>query len=366
MLIFNYNSLRRRQAAITYTWNLKRMTMKTPLPILLISWLSLAAAQAANTDPVGVMAATLAPSPNGVERVFTPVSFPLSRPAVFTGTVTMVSGSTVQLGGAALGDLLSVPHLLHVKSATTAKATGRSFLITVATATSVAVDTPGLTLSSLLATGDNVSISPAHTLGSVFGADDASVKLKKGETAMGADVVYFWSNQGWSAYYYYPDYGWILDTDPDNNLQTNAVLFPDEGVLVGRISQNVLPADYLVTLGAVPANTQTVTVVAPGLTLLSNPLPTACTIAQFGFIGSPGWTTGETAMSADNVYLWENNGWKTYYYYPDYGWIRDDDPDNNLQDDHPIPSGSAFLIRRRGAMTPANSYIQTTLNYSLN
>jgi len=348
--------------------------MKLRLPRFLVPAVLLLAATVAGsaqttvtTDPVGFVQATLVPSSDGTVRKFTAISFPLHQTPIFVGLVASVSGSTVNLTGSSLGDVTSAPYLLHVKSAVNSLATGRSFLITLSSSTSVTVNPQGVPLSAILSGSDQVGIYQANTLGSVFGAIDSDVQLKGGSTVGNSDVVYMWNGNGWGAYFYIPTYGWVLNGDGSFAISNNTPIYPDEGVLVGRISTATLPSTYAMIQGTVPTNTQNVFASGGGsLTFVSNPLPTPVTFAQFGFTSAPSWLPGNTAGNADNVYLWQNNGWLTYFYISGYGWVLNGDGSFAVQDNTAIPAGAAFLVRRRTTISASNSIIPVPLTYSLN
>lgn len=326
-----------------------------------------ALAETSATVPMGYMKTALAPSPDGTTRAFTAVCFPLDGTPVYAGSVASIQGSTVDLNNATLGDVTTAAHLLHVRSATNGGATGRSFLITAKVdGDSVTVDATGLTLSSLLAANDQVSIFPAKTLGSVFGGDDASVKLQKAESAYDSDVIYLFEQGAWKMYFFYTGYGWIRDDDPLAEIRNDTIIYPDEGAFVARISTGALPDDYAMQTGYVPSNARKGTFSSPGFSFLANQLPTAITLAESGLAESPSWQTAESAYDADVVYLFEQGAWKMYFLYTGYGWVRDDDPNYDIQDDHEIPAGAPFFIQKRGAVTPLNAYVNTALNYSLN
>jgi uncharacterized protein (TIGR02597 family) len=320
-----------------------------------------------STTPVGYVQPTFSPSTNGSTRNYSAVSFPLHGAAVFVGTVASVSGNSVVLNSANLGDITTSPYLLQIASAANSAGTGRSFLITASTTNSVTVSSTAFQVSTILAANDQVMIYPANTLASLLGSTDSTVKLQGGQSAGGSDNIYLFSNNTWQTYYYFTSYGWVLDSDPNYNIANNTVIKPDTAILVGRISTGALPASYGAVQGTVPSNTQVLSQNGGGqLTFVSNPLPTPVTFAQFGFSNAPSWQTGESAGGADNVYLFVNNTWQTYYYFTSYGWVLDSDPNYTIQDNTPIPVGAACLVLRRATLSGTGATVTTPLNYSLN
>jgi hypothetical protein len=254
--------------------------------------------------------------------------------------------------------------MVHVESSANTIATGQSFLITAAGTNYVTVSSPTFSVASILAGSDQVAIRGAETLGSVFGSTNSTVHLQGGASPGGADVVYVWNGTGYDLYYYFTSYGWVLDGDATFAIQNNQVLYPDQGVLVGRLSTNTLPVGYAASIGTVATNAQTALVNEPGYTLISNPLPVPVSLTQFGFANNPSWLEGQSAGGSDVVYMWTGTGWQAYYYYISYGWVEDGDVMFTLQNNTQIPAGAAVLICRRNTVTPVNAYISTALNYT--
>jgi hypothetical protein len=255
--------------------------------------------------------------------------------------------------------------MIHLTAAANAVGTGQSFLIAASTSNSVTVYDNGTQLQSLAATGDSVVIRPAETIASIFGAmvsGSSTVQLKSSTTALTADLVYIWNGASFKAYFFYTNNYWVdagsfADSD-------NVPIYPDEAILVGRISTNTLPSTYAMTIGTVPTNTQTAIVNAPGFSYVSNPLPTAVTLSQFGFTSNPTWQTGTTANGADLVYIFQNNSWNAYFYYTNNYWVNAGTFANS--NSVSIPAGSGVLVLRRATVSSPNNYIATPLTYSLN
>ena len=316
------------------------------------------------TAPVGYFEETLAPSASGTARAFSTVSFPLHQTPVFVGLVASVSGNTITLNGSSPSGLTASPYMAHVESSSNSIATGQTFLVTAAGTNSVTVSSPAFPVQSILTTNDQVAIRGAETLGSLFGSTNSTVLLQGGLSAGSSDIVYVWNGAGYNSYYYYTSYGWVQDGDATYAIQNNLVIYPDEGVIVARLSTDNLPAAYALSMGTVPSNAQAALVNAPGFTLVSNPLPVSLSLSQYGFTNSPSWLEGESAGSSDLVYLWTGTGWQDYYYYSGYGWVQDGDATYTLQTNTPIPAGSAVMVERRDAVSAVNSYIPIALTYT--
>ena len=340
------------------------------LPLLIPAIASLMSLQQARavtsvaTNPVGYLQETLTPSTTGTTRAFSTVSFPLHQTPVFVGLVASVSGNSITLSGSIPSGLTASPYMVHVESSSNSIATGQTFLITAAGTNSVTVSSPTVPVQSILTTNDQVAIRGAETLGSVLGSTNSTVLLQGGASAGSSDIVYVWNGTGYNSYYYYTSYGWVQDGDATYAIQNNLVIYPDEGVIVARLSTNSLPATYAMSMGTVPSNAQTALINAPGYTFVSNPLPVSVSLSQYGFTNSPSWLEGASAGSSDLVYLWTGTGWQDYYYYSGYGWVQDGDATYTLQTNTPIPAGSAAMVFRRDTVSAANAYIPIALTYT--
>ncbi len=351
-----------------YQW---RMNVSVrSLQIIIVCILSLICARKSGgqtsvaTNPVGYVQETLTPSASGSTRAFSTLSFPLHQAPVYVGLVGSVSGNTIILSGSIPSGLTASPYVVHVESSTNAIATGQTFLITAAGTNYVTVSSSTFSVQSILTTNDQVAIRGAETLGSIFGTTNSTVLLQGGASAGSSDVVYVWNGTGYNSYYYYTLYGWVQDGDGTYTIQNNLVIYPDEGVILARLSTNTLPSSYAMSMGTVPSNAQTTLINAPGFTLVSNPLPVSVTLSQFGFTNSPSWLEGASAGSSDLVYLWNGSGWQDYYFYSGYGWVQDGDGTYTLQTNTSIPAGSAAMVFRRDTVSPVNAYIPVALTYT--
>ncbi len=325
---------------------------------------ALAQFQQTRTAPAGYLTTSLAPSPDGVARAYTPLSCPLHAAAIYSGAVSAVSGNTLTLSNASLPDLSTAPYLIHITSAANTAAVGMSFLVTASTGTTVTASPSGLPLASYLAANDQVLVYPANTLGSLFGATDSAVKLQGSSSAAGSDLVYLFDGTAWDGYFYKPGTGWLLSGDATQTVQNNAVLLPDRAMLVGRISTTALDATANLLSGNAPQNAQIVTLAAPGTTYAANPLPTPVTLAQLGLSGNGGWKDAATAGDADTAYLFAAANWQTFFHITGYGWVLDSDPNYATQDTTPVPALGAVLISRQSAS--AHPAIQVPLTYTVN
>ncbi len=316
------------------------------------------------STPFGFVQETLTPSADGTNRAFSVISFPMHQTPLYVGLVSTATNNTITFSGAIPSGLTASPYMVHVESSSNAVATGQTFFITASTSNGVTVASSAVPVQSLLTTNDRVAIRAAETLGSIFGSTNSTVLLQGGQTAAAADMVYVWNGDGYDSYYYIPSWGWVEDGDPNFTVQNNLAFYPDEGVMVGRISTNALPVSYATSVGTVATNAQKALVNAPGTTFISNPLPIPVTLSQFGFTNSPSWMEGRSSGGSDLVYLYQGADWQAYYYLSGYGWVEDGDPTFTLQTNTLIPAASAMLVLRHETVSASNAYIPIPLEYT--
>lgn len=193
----------------------------------------------------------------------------------------------------------------------------------------------------------SISIRLAQTVGGLFGVG-ANTQFTT------ADKVYLWDGSGWTTYRVNLAGNWtkigFFGT------VNNDVVFPDEGLFVQRNDA----ADIVFTFfGDVPGKAQVTTMPGPGLQFVSMRYPVATTIGQLGFETLPGWVKG---TSGDLVYLWDGNGWVTYYYTTANTW-RKVGGFGTFEND-PVAPDSAIFVSRVGTGTPAESANQHALPYT--
>jgi hypothetical protein len=99
--------------------------------------------------------------------------------------------------------------------------------------------------------------------------------------------------------------------------------------------------------------------ITQGLTIATNPYPVNMTLNSSGL-----WTnnvntgvSGGSATTADQVSVWNGNGYDTYYYQTSglggIGWRLNGQNSTPVGDTALLPSGAAILIQRKNA-TPFN------------
>ena len=318
---------------------------------------SLLAQTAATTTPLWVTDITIPGAPSAIVPSNRALSIPLLKPADYQGTVRSVDTSTsFSIAGATFGAgqfaTAAAPRLVRVKNSATAAHVGRFFLITGNTPTQVTVDLTGSGLaavSAAVSVGDSVEISPANTIGSIFGNPPP---FKAGLTADDGDNLLLWNGISWDSYYWTGTVGSPVNIWKrlGNLDKSNTVIFPDDGVFIVR--RGTTPITITLS-GSVPSSTEQSTIPAAGATFLANRFPTDTTLGALGLQALPGWLAGDTANSADTVLLWNNTSgaWDTYYWTgtagtPNNIWKR---TGNINRANTVISAGTAVFITHGGA-----------------
>jgi uncharacterized protein (TIGR02597 family) len=312
--------------------------------------LSVANAQEVVTDPVGfinidVAAGSLA-TPSD-----TFVTFPLAKSPVDVGAITSRTANTIVNSSAtwtASGFVdTAAPHLVRI---TSGSATGRCFLITGNTATTLTVDNLGTDLTTKLLIGDNYQIFPAYTLKTLFGTP---VPFLTASTAGSADNVLIRTSTGWSTYFHngtnWKSVG-LASFD-------NTIVYPDDGLCIRRKGA----ALKIACVGVVPMTAQQTQVSGPGDTFIGNRFPVDATVASLKINTLPNWLSASTVGAADQLIV-KNPVTQatTTYFYNGTNWksigltIRDADP---------IPAGAGLFVRRISTSTVGNDWLSQAVPY---
>lgn len=309
----------------------------------------------ATSNPVGYITVTVPAGAVGAPS-YTTLSIPLNNAAVFSGTVATVDSATqVTLNGAAwtAGQYITTPHLARVTSGANV---GRFFLITGNTTNQLTVSLAHVptitTLVGTLTAGDSVSIVPANTIGSIFGT--TSPVFVTGASASVADNLYILNGQGlgWGTYFHNGT-NWRKAGSAAN--QNNAILYPDEGIVVVHIGTSPVTLKFS---GSVPNTAEKTDISGTGSTFAAMRFPVDTTLSAVGFELTAGWLPGGSAGAADNVWAWSTslNQWEQFYYTGSI-WKKAGSIAN--QNARPLTAGSAVIVIRNGTTTT------TTLSQAL-
>jgi uncharacterized protein (TIGR02597 family) len=338
--------------------------------ILAISSIS-ADAQSATvaTVPEGMITFSL---PQGVPSYF---SLPLTNNEIFSGSVTAVSGDTINVGDTPAPFTMSLstttaPYFVKFLSGNEA---GRVLLITANTSSSLILDTTdhAMGLRVVLTTtgynvqvGDTFEIFPGDTLASVFGAGTTAspLVLTGGTTERASDTVSFYTMTGVSAvvYYFNTSAGYWEQAGTTTNAN-DTIIYPYSSFAVNRRSSN--PSTTFVVSGKVTPVATAIKVVGDQTVYSSTQFATNVSLSQLNFSN---WVMGTSVDTADTLNVWNpsENHMDTYYQESSSIWHKYPDAVTN-QSSFVISAGAVTTITKRETVTNATSFVQAPLPYSL-
>ena len=314
------------------------------------------------TLPVGYLAITVPAAASASNPGNATVSVPFYAAIIRGGTIASVDSATsFSIGSASwtAGQFTAAPHFVRI---TTGTHTGRFFLITANSSNQLTVETRGYSLVSgapantseiRLLTTDSVEIIPAHTLGTLFGA--SSVAFQTGGSAAAADNVIIWDGSMWVPYFHD---GTSWKTTGSFIPQNNAVVRPDTTMFIVR---RALTSLTLTLIGTVPSGTERTDLPGPGSVFVSRRFPANTTLSALGLHTLPGWGSGNSASSADEVNLWNGTTWESFYYNGT-NWKKAGSFVN--ADSQPVPASSGLFVTRRSSAAGTTSTLTQAAPYS--
>ncbi|MDZ4789087.1 MAG: hypothetical protein SH807_09110 [Blastochloris sp.] len=324
------------------------------------------------TVPEGYVTVTIAAG-TGTTKSSTPISFPLLEVAnvagQVSGRITGVTATTITNSAASWtpGQLstAATPYVLRITSGT---ATGRTFLLstaTASTATTVTIDstesintnltTLGITVG---ASGDTYQLIPCDTISSLFGTP-ASRGIVAGTSAANGDNLIISVNGASFSYYFSSSLVRWTRASLGNPDATNVAVRPDAGVIFSRLGNTSI---VLTALGRVPATDRKSVVMNSGATYLAQGWPTDMTLLASGIQNTPNWTSNIAVASADTVQL-TISGQNRIYWFDGTNWRRQalGSPISNTQI---MSAGANVILNQRGVQT-GTSIIAQALPYGL-
>lgn len=317
------------------------------------------AAQAQTTgysDIVGFITLQIAGTGGAPSSAISFRGLSLTRPVEYQGDAETLSGTTVtdtdatwtdnQFNGTGNACYLE---LIYTGAAPVPAWAGTIYDITATNAT-----TKTLTLAQTLAAGvpadSSFKIRKHWTIGSVFGpANEGGLFAGSASTA---DQILIWNGSTYQSYYRSTGgivgAGWrLVNSVPGNADQVNAVILPDDAVIVKRTQQAAI---NVVLMGAVKTG-QTSFAVLNGTNVLPNPFAAPVTFGGSGLLSSG--FTGGSASTSDQVLIWNGTSYDTFYYSTGgivgAGWRKVNSvPGNQDQANSTIPVGSSIVLKRFG------------------
>ena len=306
----------------------------------------------------------------GTTRTVSTISAPLwmesSISGATAGRISSLTSSSITVTGAnwtpSALSTAAIPHFLQV---TSGAASGRTFLISTATASANTTDTltidstEGVDLSSLGivtgSSGDTFKIFAADTLSLLLPGDSG---VLAGTTAATSDIAYLNVGGIWRSYFYSSaNNRWqqVIIGSPN---ASNVPVGPQGAVMYSRLGAT--PITLTVT-GNVPSGNRQFRVLNNGVTFVSTGWPMATTLQSSGIRDIPGWRTSSTVASADTVQVMVNGTWRRYFH-DGTNWrqvIIGAPIANTLA----LPAGSAYLLVR--AAGAGSSTLTQSAPYSL-
>jgi hypothetical protein len=334
--------------------------MKKTLLLIAVGLLSSAVSQAvteAYSPPVGGMTVTVPAF--GTQSIALPLLHESIGSGAMRGVITAVGSNYIDVTGAnwtagALSNAAN-PYFLRIKSGV---AVGRTMLVstTANTATRVYVTNDGVALNTAggPVAGDTYELVLADTLNSLFG----SSTLQGGSSPTSADNVWVWASTTWQIYYYNNVRAqWERSSDVTPTNRNNQVIRPDRGFMIVRNAATDLK---MYVTGRVPDKAARYFHSRPGVTFLSNGLPTAVTLGNLSLqTRVAGWTAGTNpataTVDADIIQVWASTSWLYYYYDSAQGfWRRTTDVSATNRNTISIPAGRPIMVVRQGVTTGDN------------
>jgi uncharacterized protein (TIGR02597 family) len=315
---------------------------------------------AASTMPVGGMRLTIAAG-TGTSRTNTVLSLPLiiesTAVGQLVGRIAIVTSNTITVtnAGWTAGQLstAATPHFIRI---TSGSATGRSFLISTAsanTSTTLTIDAEenvDLTTLGIVtgASGDTFRIYAADTLGNVFPSHPT---VLGGSSVDVADNLQLYVQGAWRTYFYSTTSNRWTRSVLGNPEATNVAIRPDAAIIYSRLGNTTVT---LSVLGVVPSTDRRAAVANTGVTFSASSWPVNLTLGTSGIHLISTWRSSGTVSNADTVQMLISGGWRTYYY-DGSNWRRSV-LGNPLANTEAISAGSGLILSRAAGSGTAVLY----------
>jgi kumamolisin len=289
------------------------------------------------TVPQGDIALTVAGS--GISAS----SLTLDNPPEARNTVQALSANTLTVVNAGSWANAANPYVVRLL---TGGGSGATFAITGQSGNVLTLATNGVDLTQLAAVGDTYEVLPVETLGTLFGT--STVAFQTGSSASSADNIDVWNGMGWLVYF---NNGASWRQAGSLLTQNNTPLPIGGGWLTQRRGTSPITTYILGRVPEVPLRQFTN---PGGLTFLGGPYPLGTSLQSTGFAAAPGWLTGPTASSSDDLLYWTGTGWLTFY---NNGTTWKEAGNLLGQNAFPLPAGQPLFVVRQSAPTPNQSFV---------
>jgi uncharacterized protein (TIGR02597 family) len=333
----------------TIMTSLTQNALRLAAGILLASVTSILAQTTATTDPVGFITLNVPGDGGSGAGAVSFKGLSLTKPVEYQGSAETVGTNTLVDNEATWTDnqFNGANGAYFVEIASGANA-GSTYDIQSTTA-----GTKTITLAQNLGAGITAPVTfkvrKHWTIASVFGANNEAGLT--GGSAVTADQIFVYNGTSYDSYYYQSiglgGVGWRKSGAPSVDV-SSTVLFMEDGIAIRR---QQAAATNIVLLGSVKMG-QTLIPVASGVNVLSNVYAAGMTLASSGlYTGNPSTgIAGGSAVSADQVFIWNGTSYDTYYYQTaglgGVGWRKGGAPSVDVSSTS-IPTGTSILIRRQ-------------------
>ena len=303
------------------------------------------------------------------------ISLPLSSNATYTGSVSSVGPSTINVSNSPFTiNLANIGAPYFVKFLSGREA-GRTLLITGNSTNSLTVSTTDNSAQSVnlqtsnfaVSSGDSFEVVAGDTLASLFGTNAKTnpLAITGASSYVSADWVNIFnpSTGSWQIYFFNTALNyWTLEGSSGNANST--VLYPYSGLSITRHSSSE-PVPYIVLTGRVPeVQVMVKTTGSNAITYVSTGYPVGMTLSQLN-LGS-NWTKGTTTATADVVSVWNSStrSFVSYYQLPSSAWCQAGSPTAN-KGSTVLPPGCCLALQQHATVSGATSYLTLSVPYAV-
>ena len=279
-----------------------------------LSSLSIAHAQTATTDPVGVMEFTVKGHGGNGSSALTFMSVPFIHDIEYSGAIDSVSANTIIDNDASWSD--DQFNDLYFIRITSGSNEGMSATITDTSANQISTFED---LSTFASNGDTFTIRKYTTIGDVFGDNNES-GLLAGASAGDADTILIQDveNQSFFTYYFknagIGGTGWRSTTNGVDD-QADTIIYPGSSFVIKR----KVASDITLTVNGSVQTDNTTLPIEQNINFIASHYPTKPTLNKlFGSDGGP-LDGGASTVDADSVLVPNGSGGFITYYYKNSG-----------------------------------------------
>jgi len=305
------------------------------------------------------------------------LSLPLTSNSTYTGAVSAVTTNTISVDDAPAPFTTSLsaataPYFIKFLSGNEA---GRVMLVTANTSSKLTVDTTDHISGAAVAltatgfnvqAGDTFEVFPGDTIASVFGHGTTQdpLLLTGGPGVTTSDTVSLFTTVGAPAvtYYFNTTAGFWEQYGTSANAN-NTIIYPYSAFAVARRATH--PDTTLVLEGRVTQVAAATKIVSKGTVYTSSHYATNIKLSQLQF-GS-NWQTGTSVLTADTISVWNTTTGRfdTFFQKADSTWRKYGDMVTD-QSNYEIAAGTVTTIAKRQTVTGGDSFLQSSLPYTLN